>query len=1368
MAEDKKNLEQQKTKVEQLIFSDDLTGAYNRRYLYQYLPQEIGRCKLSRQSLWLLMIDIDDFKGINDTYGHLRGDEVLRGVAEILKESVRSADTAIRYAGDEFTVIISSADLNTANAVAKRIMNKAASRIFKGDGKGDFKVNLSIGVASFPDDAGDALTLINMADKALYASKQKGKDCISFVNELTPEMFISRAILEIFPCKKLIERERQIQELYGILDKVREEGKALTVLVKGNAGTGKSRLAEEFAKAVKEQGFSIIIDRCAEKCALSTFRSASLWFDKYLGKIPTKKGTLLSGFSEAEIAVARKIIPSVNAILGEAAGQLEIKEGLDDLILSALRKLVLNLAKENKLCIIIDDLQWVDLGSFNLLATLKEKEADILICGLLREEELNRPASDMPITQLKEQLDGFFSAKVLVDNLSLAGVTEMVKAIFPGLELKEGYVNQIYKVTRGNPLFAEELLKFMVQRGFLFNRKGSWSALDIQDADLPHSLNDLILERIKGLEKPAQEIIAKAAAIGQDFSTEMVRRLGKEDEGYVLDILESAKKVGLIKENLDPGTEVPTGDNMSFANEEIRKTIAGLVGQEELKTIHQQIGEIEENLHADNLGDVAAELFYHFRKSQDFEKAKRYADLIQSARTRQQEALDYAKRFLEEEEESKVLPLSKKSQKLVPDIVRLVYIININSSLYPRGSEMITVPLEELYRKLSELFARDEALVLRDYKDTLVVNGEKLKEPDLKSGFVSSLLNLFRGNNLESIAFKRGLSKGELVTFMENFGLTKEDRKLSEFLEGKMVYKIKAKEVDFSARGAAGVPGAGLLGEAVLMDQLLGRGKFSGKEQQILLEKLKSRPQEVTQMINQFADTMVRNNAGADVDSEKLRTEAITGSIQKIGEQIYGSDILEVDNYKKGLAEAIMHLEPKSRKEILTSERFNIPQNDIIKEVAPNFSDDIIADVFVDEFTQRRAGSSRLKSMVNRFLADPDQKKRLQPVLRENLEKLGLAKEESSWVFGEKKWRDCGLEDRLNRFLQMTAGDYLNLEEEVDVKSLASEIIKTGKPDFLVKFLNKWEEFFRNDDPAIRKLLAASFSGVMEALPLSGPELLKEIVDFLFTQARRETHPEIYQMFVGQLISPVEYLLSTRHFLGIRSVMERLDAERARFASGLEAKAVQEVYDRILTANNISAMIDELLSRIDKNLSYPELTDIIALSGEVMIKPLVDQAMVEDKELAHLGYFGVYLRRRAVGEALAAIAKRTGFEAIAGCINEKLLSVNPEAVRNAMDLVVYIQNPNLCRLLTALVRHPDVAVRKKLTVVLSKFPTEENISLLGQLLQDDDKEVRSNAINLLGKIGDRTALALLKDLKDAENEQGIQSAIEMLEKRLSK
>jgi len=107
-------------KVEQLIFHDDLTGAFNRRYLYQYLPQKLVECKAGRQNLWLFMIDVDDFKQVNDKYGHLKGDEVLKGVANVLKESVRSVDTVIRYAGDEFTIIILSAEATVANAVAAR------------------------------------------------------------------------------------------------------------------------------------------------------------------------------------------------------------------------------------------------------------------------------------------------------------------------------------------------------------------------------------------------------------------------------------------------------------------------------------------------------------------------------------------------------------------------------------------------------------------------------------------------------------------------------------------------------------------------------------------------------------------------------------------------------------------------------------------------------------------------------------------------------------------------------------------------------------------------------------------------------------------------------------------------------------------------------------------------------------------------------------------------------------------------------------------------------------------------------------------------------------------------------------------------
>ena len=158
-----------KKRVEQLVFRDELTNVFNRRYLYQYLPEEISRTKSSGGNMWFFMIDIDDFKLINDKYGHLAGDEVLKTVAEIISECVRSEDTVVRYAGDEFTVILPGGSLTESLNIAKKISKAISGNKFNlKSAQVSLKINLSIGIANYPDDAQDTLRLIDLADKALY------------------------------------------------------------------------------------------------------------------------------------------------------------------------------------------------------------------------------------------------------------------------------------------------------------------------------------------------------------------------------------------------------------------------------------------------------------------------------------------------------------------------------------------------------------------------------------------------------------------------------------------------------------------------------------------------------------------------------------------------------------------------------------------------------------------------------------------------------------------------------------------------------------------------------------------------------------------------------------------------------------------------------------------------------------------------------------------------------------------------------------------------------------------------------------------------------------------------------------------------
>jgi diguanylate cyclase (GGDEF)-like protein len=158
------------------LTEDPLTGVANRGYFTERLRAECAYCRRSYNPLALLMIDVDHFKSINDTYGHLAGDHVLTGIGELLKEAVRVEDLVGRYGGEEFAVLLRGAPAEPAHMVADRIRRTIADQVFlwKGD---RMLVTVSVGMASFELDKCDSPTeLIAVADERLYRAKDAGRN----------------------------------------------------------------------------------------------------------------------------------------------------------------------------------------------------------------------------------------------------------------------------------------------------------------------------------------------------------------------------------------------------------------------------------------------------------------------------------------------------------------------------------------------------------------------------------------------------------------------------------------------------------------------------------------------------------------------------------------------------------------------------------------------------------------------------------------------------------------------------------------------------------------------------------------------------------------------------------------------------------------------------------------------------------------------------------------------------------------------------------------------------------------------------------------------------------------------------------------
>ena len=157
-----------------LATTDPLTGVFNRRTFIELADQELARSRRAGTPLSLMMLDLDHFKRVNDTFGHLTGDEVLVAFTRLIKDCVRRGDLLVRYGGEEFCVLLPGTTLAAAAALAERIRAACASQSLTAH---SFKVSVSIGLTAYAGDSNTTLgDLLARADEALYLAKDEGRD----------------------------------------------------------------------------------------------------------------------------------------------------------------------------------------------------------------------------------------------------------------------------------------------------------------------------------------------------------------------------------------------------------------------------------------------------------------------------------------------------------------------------------------------------------------------------------------------------------------------------------------------------------------------------------------------------------------------------------------------------------------------------------------------------------------------------------------------------------------------------------------------------------------------------------------------------------------------------------------------------------------------------------------------------------------------------------------------------------------------------------------------------------------------------------------------------------------------------------------
>lgn len=1315
---------------ENLVFFDDLSGFFNRRYLYSWLPKELKEIQDRKRQLWLLMLDIDNFKMINDTYGHLSGDQLIKEVSAILKENTKTDDKRVRYAGDEFTIIFSDAEINDVLNIAKRLVAKVDSHRFKEMHSGkEIHITISVGIAGCPKDAFGHTELINLADKALYISKQKGKNCVSTSSEITADFLWKKDFLDRFPCPVMAGRKNEVDQLNQAV-RAAVSGQRRCVLVAGELGIGKSRLLNEFERLVAKEATLCLSARCAEKYINQPLYIIGNGLDGYFSGLHELPKDLLAGISDAERAALASFIPLFKELLAEPDTKKESQPYQEADLCSGLVKLLRSIAARTTVLFFFDDLQYADEKSIAVLEEILTADpgSPLLIAGSFSSRELTIPGIGESglIKFLSSQKAKAVTTLIELEGLSKEEVKDMISSIFPNVSFAQDLTKIFYSKTKGNPLFVEELSKYCIEKELVYFKNGQWQKKEIPETMLPSSIEEVIKSRIEDLDDEVKQMIAKAAVIGKDFQVDFLREIDSEDRGYVLDVIEAAKKIGLIY-----GKGGEREGEFTFTSNGIRDVLFKSLDSGRVKQLYSRVGEIQEKHHSDKLSSVAGELYYTFKKAEDKARAEQYAQMIKDGRASLYDrTIKYAQTLLEEvAQEKKLLPLSKEMFGVAVGMIKSLYMAAVNFVLYPPSSKMRLLPLEEMRRKLASLFQETELVTIAVVESNIVINNKRVGK-ELPSFFARSLVEHFTNANLESMTFKKGVTAEELTVLLGLISSqeTKEEN-VSDLLKDKQIDTIEVNEIVYNVSRRKSKEKDGIQ-EMMLVDFIMDKVSPSGKKVD-LPAALNSQSQEIMRSLEQLGEQAL---VDPTKDKGEVKAEVMAKGIQQLGEQFINKEDDWVKG-KEGLAKMLMAIEPQLRADILASQIGKEGQTqlkaDIIKELSVDLPDEVIVDVLKRQYLQEDVTITKMQSLIKRFLPSEERKQSILPLLQQELLDVGATQEECEWLAKENAWDTLALEDKIKKCTDLPIKSLFKLLPPEKLAPLVKEMIASNQEaqvDVVIdKFVSALEEKRIHGETFL-----AYFKGVMDLFMEESPErLMPRFIKRLSLPCFENN--QLLPVFIA-LTSPyldkiIQIYMESDKFTMAKNIIQNYakDTKNLKYFSGN-------------VESTVSLLIDELMRMIEHNLDWSELMETLMLFKDQSARLLIERALFQEG-VPEGKYFEAYLKRCTIGRVLNFLLDD---DLINTVVKDKFVSSEAFVVKNLVEIIGAMGNEEVVKILKLPLEHPDPQIRRKVIFTLSKLKGEESAKLLEFAAHDKDEETSREALQALKSRKDDYARQLLQ------------------------
>ncbi len=572
------------------IYTDELTGVLNRRYLYLVVDRELTRSKRYRNPFSVIVADLDNFKLINDTFGHMKGDHALVLFADVMKKVLRESDTIIRYGGDEFVILLPQTSLKEAETVAMRILEKLKNTEISG-----MRLSASMGVASFPEHGSSWEEIFEAADRALFMSKRLGKGRFSLPENASGTLVI--------PTKELIGRREESTEVGRLL----REGGVLH-LITGEVGVGKTRLVMDTLNAV---GTQYVYTE-----ALGTLGRMPYFVMKNFIKnlVKDHRADFFISFEKLPDALKVELVKLLPDIFKRDAGSGS--DGDKYMVFEAVTGLFTSIFGDAPPVLVFDDVQWIDRESAEFLSyVIHMSQTKPVIIGILRTEELEG-SSIADILEILGRMRLYDELRV--NPLSRQDTHNMLNAALLG-DVSRNLSDAVYNESGGNPFFIEEIIRKLYEDKAIFEHEGVWELKRDYRIEPTRNVGEVVKRKVSTLSKEESEILVCAGVYGQEVEPFVVSRATGINEGEVFDALDRFVRLNIMKEG--------DGEKYVFFEGVVRDAILKNLTKGKIRYYHKKIADTLREIHAGNMENMVDEIIYHYDMAGMKEEADKYCKM---------------------------------------------------------------------------------------------------------------------------------------------------------------------------------------------------------------------------------------------------------------------------------------------------------------------------------------------------------------------------------------------------------------------------------------------------------------------------------------------------------------------------------------------------------------------------------------------------------------------------------------------------------------------------------------------------------------------------------------------------------------------